>query len=183
MSTNWLYIDANFPQFDGKDPNERIDRLQNYLYMLTEQLRYSLQNLDESNLNRALAAQIASDHAAVAALGDTGTHRLTITYTANSYVTEENFNTNLDAYRKAGTLYLRFNLNITTALPTDTTNVEIGRISGWSAPTDAMASIAGRSSAGNLIMQVGRTGIIRVGNASGSNCSGYYRTGLTMPEA
>ncbi len=53
MPSNWLYIDTNFPTFTGEEsPNEKITTIQNYMYMLVEQLRYSLHNLDLTNMNK-----------------------------------------------------------------------------------------------------------------------------------
>ena len=53
MPSNWLYIDSNFPTFTSQqDTESKVSTIQNYLYMLVEQLRYSLYNLDESNINQ-----------------------------------------------------------------------------------------------------------------------------------
>jgi len=53
MPSNWLYVDTNFPSFTGKETvNEKIDTIQSYLYVLLEQLRYCLHNLDTSNMNQ-----------------------------------------------------------------------------------------------------------------------------------
>jgi len=53
MPSNWLYVDTNFPSFTGKEPvNKKIDIIQNYLYVLLENLRYCLRNLDMSNMNQ-----------------------------------------------------------------------------------------------------------------------------------
>lgn len=53
MPSNWLYIDTNFPTFTGEESNsEKITTIQNYMYMLVEQLRYSLHNLDLNNMNK-----------------------------------------------------------------------------------------------------------------------------------
>lgn len=52
MPSNWLYIDTNFPAFTREESaDEKISTIQNYLYMLVEQLRYSLHNLDMANMN------------------------------------------------------------------------------------------------------------------------------------
>lgn len=52
MPSNWLYVDSNFPSFsDDQSTDEKLDSVQNYLYMLVEQLRYQLFNLDGSNMN------------------------------------------------------------------------------------------------------------------------------------
>lgn len=53
MPSNWLYIDTNFPAFTGEeDTEEKVTTIQNYMFMLVEQLRYSLHNLDLSNMNK-----------------------------------------------------------------------------------------------------------------------------------
>lgn len=52
MPSNFLYIDTNFPTFTGEESTkEQIDSMLNYLFILVEQLRYSLANLDASNFN------------------------------------------------------------------------------------------------------------------------------------
>lgn len=54
MPSNWLYIDSNFPTFTGEESlKEQVTTIQNYMYMLVEQLRYTLHNLDLSNMNAA----------------------------------------------------------------------------------------------------------------------------------
>ena len=54
MPSNWLYIDSNFPTFTGEENlKEQVTTIQNYMYMLVEQLRYTLHNLDLSNMNEA----------------------------------------------------------------------------------------------------------------------------------
>lgn len=58
MPSNWLYIDTNFPTFTGEESaNEKINTIQNYMYMLVEQLRYSLRNLDLKNMNQTAVKQ------------------------------------------------------------------------------------------------------------------------------
>lgn len=52
MPANILNADTGFPTFaEGEDSNAKIDKVMNYLYMLLEQLRYSLANLDADNFN------------------------------------------------------------------------------------------------------------------------------------
>lgn len=56
MPSNWLYIDTNFPSFTQKENvNDKVETMQDYLFMLVEQLRYTLHNLDLSNMNKAAA--------------------------------------------------------------------------------------------------------------------------------
>lgn len=52
MPGNILNADTGFPQFTGDESSDaKIDKVMNYLYMLLEQLRYSLNNLDADNFN------------------------------------------------------------------------------------------------------------------------------------
>lgn len=54
MPSNLMFADASFPKIEvGEDPQESIRKIQNYLFMLLEQLRYTLQNLGEGNFNDA----------------------------------------------------------------------------------------------------------------------------------
>lgn len=56
MPSNWLYIDTNFPSFTQRESaDEKIGTMQDYLFMLVEQLRYTLHNLDMKNMNTAAA--------------------------------------------------------------------------------------------------------------------------------
>lgn len=52
MATAWANVDSNFPVIGG-DENipEQLRAVNNYMYALTEELKYTLDNLDESNLN------------------------------------------------------------------------------------------------------------------------------------
>ena len=53
MPSNWINIDTNFPAFTGEESTEeKVTAIQNYMFMLVEQLRYSLRNLDLSNMNQ-----------------------------------------------------------------------------------------------------------------------------------
>lgn len=56
MPSNWLYIDTNFPSFTQKESvNDKVETMQDYLFVLVEQLRYTLHNLDLSNMNKTAA--------------------------------------------------------------------------------------------------------------------------------
>lgn len=49
-----MLTDSAFPRFtDDQSSGERVDVIYNYLYMLLEQLRYSMTNLERSNFNDA----------------------------------------------------------------------------------------------------------------------------------
>lgn len=51
MPSNWLFVDTQFPAFTGEESMEdKISTMQNYMFMLVEQLRYSLHHLDSSNV-------------------------------------------------------------------------------------------------------------------------------------
>ncbi len=52
MPAGLATIDAHFPRFKGnEDVGEQIGQIMNYLQVLSEQLRYMMNNLDSSNFN------------------------------------------------------------------------------------------------------------------------------------
>lgn len=54
MPKDYLALDTNFPSFTGTETtDQKVDQLYNYTYMLLENLRYTLRNLDGSNFNEA----------------------------------------------------------------------------------------------------------------------------------
>ena len=59
MPSKFLYIDTNVPTFTGDESSrEQVDIMMNYLHMLVEQLRYTLNNLSSSNFNRSSLNEI-----------------------------------------------------------------------------------------------------------------------------
>ena len=60
MPANILNADVMFPSFrDDETSEQKLDKVTNYLYMLLEQLRYSLSNLDADNFNDTGLREIA----------------------------------------------------------------------------------------------------------------------------
>ena len=62
MPGNLHFFDTTLPRAadaNGKSVEEQLSGIYNYLYMLLEQLRYTLSNLDGSNFNTAAFAPIA----------------------------------------------------------------------------------------------------------------------------
>ena len=58
-------IDTGFPNFSGYEKTEeKVEAIQNYLFMLLEELRFLLRNLDADNFNDAGLAEIAQSVAA-----------------------------------------------------------------------------------------------------------------------
>lgn len=52
MPNIWTAVDANFPTIDENgDTKEQLSKIVNYMYVLQEQLKYTLENLDQSNWN------------------------------------------------------------------------------------------------------------------------------------
>ena len=52
MPSAWTLIDTSFPTFTGKEKvKEQIPVILNYMYMLSEGLKYQLSNLNNSNWN------------------------------------------------------------------------------------------------------------------------------------
>lgn len=53
MPTAFQLVETSFPQPDNKNTEQKIDGIYDYLFILLEQLRYTLFNLDTSNMNSA----------------------------------------------------------------------------------------------------------------------------------
>ena len=51
MPTTFQLVETTFPNGEGKNTQEQIDGIYDYLFVLLEQLRYTLFNLDDSNVN------------------------------------------------------------------------------------------------------------------------------------
>ena len=52
MPNIWTAVDANFPTISEEEsPEQQIQKLLNYMYVLQEQLKYTLNNLDTTNWN------------------------------------------------------------------------------------------------------------------------------------
>jgi hypothetical protein len=52
VPTTFQLVETTFPNGEGKTTQEQINGVYDYLFVLLEQLRYTLFNLDESNLNQ-----------------------------------------------------------------------------------------------------------------------------------
>lgn len=62
MPSNLLSADTGFPQFTAQTSDrEKIEQINSYLFMLLEQLRYILGNLDGDNFNEAGLAEIGRE--------------------------------------------------------------------------------------------------------------------------
>ena len=62
MPNAFLSIETNFPTFNSdQKADDKIDSMVNYLFILVEQLRYTLNNLDMKNFNQAALTNFAAD--------------------------------------------------------------------------------------------------------------------------
>lgn len=62
MPGNYLNIDINFPTFTGKESEkEQTEKMLNYLRQLVDELKYTLNNLEEKNFNKAGLDKIMED--------------------------------------------------------------------------------------------------------------------------
>lgn len=52
MPSGFSALDTSFPNLEGKNPEESIQTIMDYLYQLLEQLRYTLHNLNTKNFNQ-----------------------------------------------------------------------------------------------------------------------------------
>ena len=96
MPTSFLSADAGFPRLTEEMPvEERMNRIENYLYMLLEQLRYTLANLGEENFNEAAFQEISQDiqEPVLSVVSDLAGNVSTISQTATAITTRlDNFN-------------------------------------------------------------------------------------------
>lgn len=53
MPTAFQLVETSFPQPDNENTDQKIDGIYDYLFILLEQLRYTLFNLDGSNVNQS----------------------------------------------------------------------------------------------------------------------------------
>lgn len=53
MPTAFQLVETSFPQPENKNTDQKIDGIYDYLFILLEQLRYTLFNLDGSNVNQS----------------------------------------------------------------------------------------------------------------------------------
>lgn len=68
MPGQWTSIETNFPTFTGKEPvAEKITQLHNYMRILTDQLKYNLDNLDTNNWNARALKQLTENTSSEAA--------------------------------------------------------------------------------------------------------------------
>lgn len=59
---NWVSVDANFPTFEeNESPYEQIKKLVDYMRQLTDQLKYSLNNLGTDNWNSSSLMSFSSE--------------------------------------------------------------------------------------------------------------------------
>lgn len=61
MPTTFQLVETTFPNGEGKDTQEQINGVYDYLFVLLEQLRYTLFNLDGSNINQNALSEFIKD--------------------------------------------------------------------------------------------------------------------------
>lgn len=62
MPKSWAMVDSNFPTFTGDEkPREQINALVDYMFVLVEELKFQLENLDSSNWNSNALKTFQSD--------------------------------------------------------------------------------------------------------------------------
>ena len=66
MPHPWALADSNFPAFTGAEsPYDQIRQVVDYLMMMSEALRYQLENLDESNWNSNALDQMKAENTGI----------------------------------------------------------------------------------------------------------------------
>lgn len=87
---------------------------------------------------------------------------LSITRTSNNYVDATSF-ARLYAFKRGNMLYLNGNLNISSFPSAMSDFVEIGRISGWHAVSNAYITVPGQSNGSKVLsVSVGNSGVIKI---------------------
>lgn len=62
MPSNWSNVDNSFPTFTGRESaREQVIIITNYMYLLVEQLKYNLENLDTTNWNKQKLEKFQND--------------------------------------------------------------------------------------------------------------------------
>lgn len=62
MPSPWAMIDNSFPTFTGKESyREQVGALQDYLYLVVEELKYQLSNLNAQNWNKTALTKLQKD--------------------------------------------------------------------------------------------------------------------------
>lgn len=68
MPGQWTSIETNFPSFTGNEPvKDQLKQMYNYMYILTEQLKYNLSNLNTTNFNATALEKLTMDTSSEAA--------------------------------------------------------------------------------------------------------------------
>ena len=112
---------------------------------------------------------------AVAAINNNTTPvSLSLTYTSNSYVSETDFK-RLRVF-KIGSLYVcNGNFSITNDMPTATSNVAIGTISGWSSTHPINIDVPMQNGSGVAYISISTSGAVTLTNLSGTTIKGWCR--------
>lgn len=62
MPNAWAMIDTSFPTFTGRETyREQVGALQDYLYLVVEELKYQLANLNTQNWNKTALQQMQQE--------------------------------------------------------------------------------------------------------------------------
>ena len=104
---------------------------------------------------------------------------LAMTRTNNSYVDATSF-ARMVARRKCGILFLNGNLAVAN-LPSNSTSIQIGTISGWNATDPVYLDVPSQNGAGILYVNVSTSGVISIYNGSGSTINGFCRFQASVP--
>ena len=100
-----------------------------------------------------------------------------LTYSANSYVTESGADLTMYSVGKVGVI--RCNLSV-TSLANNETDKQIGLYSNTTFKTNFYIVIPSQTNKGNMLMTVTTDGRVRINNLSGSTISGFYRASIPV---
>lgn len=115
----------------------------------------------------------------IAATSFSSDGQLTMTRTTNNYVNATSF-ARMTARRKSNILFLNGNLAVAN-LPSNSTTIQIGTITGWSATDTVYLSVPCQTGTGVLYVQISTSGAISIYNGSGSTINGFCRFQASVP--
>ena len=106
---------------------------------------------------------------------------LSKTYSSNSYITSNGFNS-IQVYRRGEIYIIRGNMYI-NEMPSNSTFITVGTISNYTAAYEAVVTIPAQNGSGVLLFQVSSSGTISIYKGSGVTINSYCRCNISVPLA
>lgn len=186
MPGNILNADTGFPQFTGEEKDsEKIEKISSYLYMLLEQLRYTMSNLGAENFNETELNNITSP--IYAAIEDEAGNIAELQVEANNIKsTVQSQSTELEDVAESVSEVKQYAESITLSVENnaDNTASTIKLLANNAQITSQVINLSGLVKITSLSDPTSSTtingGLIKTGTLSGDRISGGTITGTTI---